>query len=170
MKRKFLLFALMFALVLMLVGCGNSGEVSDDTGDQASGQQSDSADEDMESEDTESEDEDYEYDDSVIKKTSVTGVHNISGDVLVYDDNTIVIENFTYDGKAPSTFVALGHHDDRGIFVYETVISEIIIDPYDGEDYFIEAPKGTNLADYEAVSIYCLQYRENFGSADFEEI
>ncbi len=167
MKRKVLLYTLVLSLMILLIGCGSGApsEVLDDADikSRSDGQSDDINDSD--------DDKPLEsLDDSVVKMTTVTGVHNISGDIFIYDDNTLVIENFTYDGKAPSTFVVLGHHDDDGFFVFETTISDIIVDAYEGEDYFIEAPDGVNLADYEAVSIYCVQYSENFGSSDFLQI
>ncbi len=168
MKRKNLWLVLAVILAVSLVGCG-SDDFSSDTrlSDSETNSVESGSVEDSEEASSESDSEDG-GESSLLKSAIVTdGEHNVSGEIFIYSDNTLVIENFTYDGKAPDTYIALGHHDG-GKFVLGEVVSEIIVDAYSGEEYSIELPSNLDIADYDAVSVYCLAFGENFGSADLK--
>ncbi len=93
--------------------------------------------------------------------------HNVSGNVTVYEDNSIDVVLFNYDGRAPDVYFALGHYNN-GEFVYEILITDIITEAFVDDTYEIIVDDDINLDDYEAISVWCHEFSEDFGSTELK--
>ncbi len=97
--------------------------------------------------------------------TIVDGQHDAAATVVLYDNQTIEVSDFTYDGRAPDTYIALGHFDENGVFVYEVWASEKFTEAAVGETFTLTVDDSVDLSQYTAVSIWCHAFSEDFGSA-----
>ncbi len=104
---------------------------------------------------------------TVLKTATIQdGDHDVSATIEFMSDGTFTAKGFTYDGKAPDTYIALGSYDDEGEFVYEALVSPIIEGAYDNQDISFSLPEDIALEDYTAVSVWCHRFTEDFGSAE----
>ncbi len=102
----------------------------------------------------------------VLKMASIPeGEHKSRAEVDINDDNTVVLYDFYYDGKAPDVYIAVGDFDENGNFVKGELISELIEGVYEGAEYRFNIPNEVDLNKYTAISIYCDRYSEDFASA-----
>ncbi len=103
---------------------------------------------------------------TLVKTASIKdGEHDVSGEVKIYDDNRLVIENFTYDGKAPDTSVSLGNINSSDEFEHQINLGEKLERAYDNETLTITLDSTIILSQFNAVSIWCESAREDFGSS-----
>ncbi len=102
----------------------------------------------------------------IVKQASIPiGEHNAGGEIKVYDTNTVEVSNFTYDGGAPDTYIALGNYDAEGNFVYKVIISNELNKTYDNESFSLILPSTVDINEYDAISVWCDQFSENFADA-----
>ncbi len=92
------------------------------------------------------------------------GDHDVSAQATIYSDGKLILENFYYDGAAPDVYVALGTKDDEGNFTLEQIISEKLEGAFENATFSVEIPLDV---EFNAVSIWCDQYTEDFGSGIF---
>lgn len=94
--------------------------------------------------------------------------HNVSGTVSIVDADTILVEDFVFDGGGLSVYFYLGTSED-------TLASGLEIGPelfgtaFDGtQDAFtIDLPAGTTVDGYNAVSVWCVAAGVSFGHGTF---
>ncbi len=103
---------------------------------------------------------------SVVKSGTITdGQHLVSAEVKLYSDNTLELVNFNYDGAAPDVYVAIGNKSDDGEFEKLELASDIIEGEQSDATLMI---KLDTTEDFNAVSIYCDEFSEDFGSTVLE--
>jgi len=111
--------------------------------------------------------------------------HDISGEVYAVSENQLLIKGFTYDGEGPDAFFLAGESGTRpnaratnGDIVlpypyqgveYEYLDSNIPILPrFNGnEEILLTLPKGKTVADLKWLSVWCRDYKVNFGHSSF---
>ncbi len=104
----------------------------------------------------------------LIQTATITGgAHDSSATINIYSDNSVEVLNFNYDGRAPDVYIAIGNIVDGGTFEKVALIS----------DKITVAQENTTLAlaiepneVFNAVSIYCDQYSDDFGSIVLTEV
>ena len=102
-----------------------------------------------------------------------TLAHGVSGVAEIVDERTIVLRNFNYDGGGPAVYAYLGTENSNPAF--ETGLSMMplltrIGQPYVNETITVTLPiSGANLDGFLAISIWCEDFKINFGSGVFQE-
>ncbi len=164
----FVLRVLVFSVVviILLTSCSDSTveqESSEQMPDSSTSSQHDVSSDDVPEEVDGSEISDSEDDTvSIVKSASIeNGAHESSADINLYSDNTLVLENFTYDGKGPDVYVAIGNKNGDGDFERLELVTEKLTREYTGEPITIQLSTDV---EFNAVSIYCEAYSDDFGS------
>lgn len=94
--------------------------------------------------------------------------HNVSGTVTIVDANTLLVENFYYDGGGLTVYFYLGERDLSSDFETGLGIGpELSGTMYNNEQLIIHLPGDVNLDDYTAISVWCVDATVNFGSGSF---
>jgi hypothetical protein len=97
-----------------------------------------------------------------------TLAHGVSGRATIVDSRTIRITGFRYDGTAPLVYAYLGRDNSFGAFAAGRAIGAVLQSrPYVNETLELQLPEGQTLDDFNALSIWCVQFRVNFGSGMF---
>ncbi len=163
MKRLILIFI----LVAVLVGCKSNEESVSSKLENENTQVESNAEDVANSEEIKTSNAEL----YVMKFASIQqGEHNSKAEIDINDDNTVVLYDFYYDGKAPDVYIAVGDFDDNGEFVKGEIISELIEGVYEGQEYRFTIKEGVNIDNYTAISIYCDRYSEDFASAELINI
>ncbi len=106
---------------------------------------------------------------TLLKTATLLGTaHDVAGTVNVYDDGVLEIEGFSYDGTAPDVYVAFGSLSEEGAFQYEVLATPLIEGAYSNETLALTMESGVDAAAYSAVSIWCHDFEEDFGSAPLQ--
>jgi hypothetical protein len=98
-----------------------------------------------------------------------TLLHNVSGDVYALDDKTLFFKNFTYDGASPDGRAVLSKTDkivEPLEFLNDEWDSTDGMLEYNGKDFTLRLKNG-KLSDYKALSIFCNDYKLEFGTIVF---
>jgi hypothetical protein len=94
--------------------------------------------------------------------------HGVRGTVTIVDDRTIRLSNFYYDGGGPRVYVYLGAENSNAAFTSGRVIGPLLQRRlYVNETLELQLPEGQTLDGFKAVSIWCDEFRVNFGSGSF---
>ncbi|CAB4069122.1 unnamed protein product [Lepeophtheirus salmonis] len=97
--------------------------------------------------------------------------HSVGGEIYVKDYNTLVLENFTYDGHAPDAFFYVGTKNtlpnSHGIRIQYPPGSNEPLRKFNGERVEIKLPNGLSLRDITWFSVWCRAYAVNFGDVLF---
>jgi hypothetical protein len=99
-----------------------------------------------------------------------TIAHNVSGTVSIVDENTIQVDDFTYDGRGISVYFYLGQADTRPSFLSGLPIgSELVGSAFNGSQppLLIDLPAGETLEGWNAISVWCVAVGMSFGSGTF---
>jgi hypothetical protein len=96
--------------------------------------------------------------------------HGVSGTAEILDERTIVLRNFNYDGGGPSVYAYLAPVNTNAAF--ETGVATVqrlnrAGVPYVNETITVTLPATATLDSYTAISIWCADFRVNFGSGIF---
>lgn len=103
------------------------------------------------------------------RATLSTLAHGVSGTVTIVDNDTIRLDDFTYDGLGIAVYVYLGTADSNAAFTNGLQAGpDLYGTAYAGDSLEIDLPSGETLDDYRAVSIWCVDARVNFGSGTFD--
>jgi hypothetical protein len=98
-----------------------------------------------------------------------TILHNVSGEVYALDDQTLFFKNFKYDGESPDGRVVLSKTDkivEPFEFLNDEWDSADGMLEYKGKDFTLRLKNG-KLSDYKALSIFCNDYKLEFGTVVF---
>lgn len=98
--------------------------------------------------------------------------HGVSGTVTIVDEDTIQVDDFTFDGGGIDVFFYLGATNDYPGFSSGIGIgSDLVGPPFDGTQppMLIDLPPATTLDGYNAISVWCVTAGVNFGSGTFLE-
>ncbi|MCL4137615.1 UNVERIFIED_CONTAM: hypothetical protein GTU68_048316, partial [Idotea baltica] len=89
-----------------------------------------------------------------------------SGNVTILDAKTFYIPNLHYDGAGPDAFFWVGkgyEPSPLGLKVPNEIGSYDVLRGYEGEDIEIQLPDNLTVYDIGYLSIWCIEYRHNFG-------
>jgi len=112
--------------------------------------------------------------------------HDISGQVYAVSENQLLIKGFTYDGEGPDAFFLAGESGTKPNA--RATNGDIVLPyPYTGEEYqyldsnipilpgfngneeiLLTLPRGVTVSDLKWLSIWCRDYKVNFGHATFQ--
>jgi len=93
--------------------------------------------------------------------------HNVSGKVTMVDERTILLEGFHYDGLGPRVFAYLGASDTNTAYRTGRSIGAQITQAYVNGQLILQLPQGETLDGWNALSIWCVEFRVSFGSGQF---
>lgn len=93
--------------------------------------------------------------------------HEVGGTLHVIDDCTLEIRNFRYDGLGPSVLFYAGRsrdYEDGAVFNFPFRLN--------GNDFRnarlrLRLPDGQSLDDFDSLSVWCFDFRVNFGDVYF---
>ena len=99
-----------------------------------------------------------------------TRSHDVSGTVTIVDEDTILVEDFVYDGGGLSVFFYLGTSEDSfesGLEIGPQLVGTV----YDGtqDSFTIDLPEGMTVEGYNAVSVWCVIANVSFGEGTFAD-
>jgi len=99
-----------------------------------------------------------------------TILHNVSGEVYALDEQTLLLKNFSYDGTSPDGKFVLSKTDKieepLEVLTDEWNSKDGILE-YFGKDMTLRLNPGTKLSDFKSFSIFCADYKLDFGSVVF---
>ncbi len=101
------------------------------------------------------------------------GAHNVSGIVTIIDDNSIQVDNFTYNGGGISVYFYLGQTESSSAFASGLQIGpQLLGTVFDGTQppLVINLPEGQTLEGWHAVSVWCVVAEVSFGSGTFAPV
>ena len=106
--------------------------------------------------------------------------HEVSGDVLVLDDQTLAVKNFNYDGIGPEAFFLVGSEGEPSLF--DENKTAILAHPFTGihydysdegipvlgafedTDIILTLPPHMKTSQIAWISVWCRKFRTDFGS------
>jgi hypothetical protein len=97
--------------------------------------------------------------------------HQVSGTVTVLDPNTLLFDNFSFDGGGPAVYFYLGADNSDSAFTTGLSIGWLLsgIAYVETQDSFeIDLLPGQSLEGYNAISVWCVDASVNFGSGEFQ--
>ena len=96
--------------------------------------------------------------------------HGVSGTVTIVDERTLRLDAFNYDGGGPAVYVYLAGQDSNAAYTAGKAVGNRLDRrgvPYVNSSVVIQLPEGQTLDTFNAVSIWCADFRANFGSGAF---
>lgn len=96
--------------------------------------------------------------------------HGVSGTVTLVDENTLLVENFNYDGGGIVVYFYLGAEDTDAAFSSGLEIgSDLFGTVFSNDELIVHLPGATTLDGYTAISVWCVAAGVSFGSGTFIE-
>lgn len=92
--------------------------------------------------------------------------HGVSGKAVMAGLQTILINEFTYDGQGPAVDVRLVKEGDLGEAV--VVLGKLEQKPYDRELLIFTVPSDLKPGDADSISVYCSELQASFGWGLFQ--
>ena len=99
--------------------------------------------------------------------TLATYYHGVNGTATVLDEQTVKIEHFTYDGGGPAVYFYLGTNASYNAFLNGIPIGNQLTRAYSNETVTVSLPAGQTLEGYNAISVWCAEFKVDFGSGTF---
>ncbi|MCA9103712.1 MAG: DM13 domain-containing protein [Planctomycetales bacterium] len=99
-----------------------------------------------------------------------TFAHDVTGTVTILDEDTVVVEDFTYDGQGLAVYFYLATEDTKDAFIDGLSIGPPLLGTlYKGNEgpLVIDLPDGETLDGYHAISVWCVPAQARFGSGTF---
>lgn len=99
--------------------------------------------------------------------------HNVSGSVTVVDEDTLRVDNFTYDGGGLDVYFYLGQTNTKPAFTNGLQIGpQLLGSNFTGNSppLVIDLPVGQTLEGWNAISVWCVTVSVNFGSGTFAPV
>ena len=100
-----------------------------------------------------------------------TNAHNVSGTVVVVDDNTLRVDDFIYDGQGINVYFYLGTENTNSAFDSGLRIGpQLVGGTFDGTQgsMQIDLPVGQTIDGWNAISGWCIDFNASFGDGVFE--
>ena len=96
--------------------------------------------------------------------------HGVSGTATIVDARTVRLSGFNYDGGGPQVYAYLGTSDAQAAFTVGKIIGPRLNRPaaYVNATLDLQLPEGQTLDGFAAVSIWCADFKVNFGSGSFQ--
>jgi len=98
--------------------------------------------------------------------------HQVSGDVYAVDSETLLLQNFVYDGNGKDTFFWAGSSNrpgSKGFIVPDKSGRTNVLDRYLNEEFTIKLPSQKRITDLKWFSVYDLTTQNNFGDIYISE-
>ncbi len=97
-----------------------------------------------------------------------TNSHDVSGTVTIVDADTLLVEDFTFDGLGVSVFFYLATSDTTFIDGLP-VGPQLVGTSFDGTEgpFTIDLPAGMTVDGYNAISVWCVAANLSFGDGTF---
>ena len=100
-----------------------------------------------------------------------TLAHGVSGTVTIVDADTLVVENFNYDGGGPAVYFYLGTENTQAAFIAGIPIGPLQSGTvYTNDELVLHLPGPQTFDGYHAISVWCVDFNANFGSATFVKV
>jgi hypothetical protein len=100
-----------------------------------------------------------------------TLAHGVSGTVTIVDADTLVVENFNYDGGGPAVYFYLGTENTQAAFIAGIPIGPLQSGTvYTNDELVLHLPIPQTFDGYHAISVWCVDFNANFGSATFVKV
>ena len=99
-------------------------------------------------------------------------VPQVSGDVYAVDENTLLLQNFVYDGNGRDAFFWAGSSsrpNSKGFIVPDKTGKTNVLDRYHNEEFTIKLPLQKKITDLKWFSVYDLTSQSNFGDIYIRE-
>jgi hypothetical protein len=99
--------------------------------------------------------------------------HNVSGTVTIVDEDTVQVDDFTYDGGGISVYFYLGHEQTRDSFQNGLQIGpQLLGTPRNGTEppLVIDLPASQTLEGWNAISVWCVAAGSSFGDGTFAPV
>ncbi len=96
--------------------------------------------------------------------------HNTGGTVTVVDNDTLRVDNFTYDGGGLDVLFYLGREETNASFREGLPIGEQLLGQvFDGTQppLLIDLPDGESISNWGAISLWCVDVYVSFGNGTF---
>ncbi len=104
---------------------------------------------------------------SIVKSGTITnGEYDVAAVVNLYSDNRLELIALNYNGGAPDVYIAIGTIEN-GSFQKSAILSGKITEKIENGSFEFMIEDGV---DFNAVSVYCDAYSEDFGSTVLEEV
>ncbi len=95
-----------------------------------------------------------------------TFAHDVAGRAVIVDEQTIELQDFTYDGGGVN--VRLFLLPAGGDFTDEFELTDNLVGTvYDNDTVEIEIPDDASFEDWNLITVWCVPFRVNFGSGTF---
>lgn len=103
-----------------------------------------------------------------LKAELQTIFHGVSGTVTIIDADTLLVEDFNYDGAAIETWFHLGVTNSESDFAAGLQVPPLIPNvPFVDATFMLELPRGTTVDPYGAVSFWCVAANASLGRGSF---
>lgn len=99
--------------------------------------------------------------------------HDVSGTATVLAFDRLRIDDFIFDGGGLDVFFYLGADDTNASFIGGTAVGDQLVGTvFDGSQgpIVIDLPAGQPLADYGAISVWCVDVSVSVGSGTFLQV
>lgn len=97
-----------------------------------------------------------------------TIAHEVDGFVTIVDEDTLLVENFYYDGLGIVVYFYLGAQNNANAFNNGLEIGpQLVGTPFDDATFTIDLPPGETLDGYNAISVWCVAAGVSFGQGAF---
>jgi hypothetical protein len=99
--------------------------------------------------------------------------HNVSGTVTIVDDDTLRVDDFTYDGGGLSVYFYLGAEETKAAFTAGLQIGpQLLGQRYVGGEppLFLDLPAGETIDGWRAVTVWCVDAAVSFGQGTFAPV
>jgi hypothetical protein len=99
-----------------------------------------------------------------------TIAHGVSGSVTVVDEDTVRVDDFTYDGGGIVVYFYLGQQNTQSAFISGLSIGDDLFGTsFSGSQpaFTVDLPVGQTLEGWNAISVWCVDFNANFGSGTF---
>lgn len=98
-----------------------------------------------------------------------TRAHGVSGTAEIIDERTIVLRMFNYDGGGPAVYAYLGAQNTNAAFDAGLSTDPMLnrSTPYVNETITVTLAPSQSLNGMTAISIWCADFKVNFGSGVF---
>nr|ACO11166.1 DOMON domain-containing protein CG14681 precursor [Caligus rogercresseyi] len=104
--------------------------------------------------------------------------HSVKGEVYIYNDTSIIIDGFVYDGQGPGVYINVATEgNSRGEYMENRIVVDYPIDDpepierrYSNERLYIDLPRNLKSTDIKWLSIWCEIFGISFGDVEFPEV
>ncbi len=100
--------------------------------------------------------------------------HGVGGKVYIVDDDTLLIKDFTYDGRGPDAFFYVGKEGSRPSEQYGVIVPypsssdrNTTLHEFNGEDVTLKLPAVYKTSELRWLSVWCRKYSVDFGNVYF---